>query len=352
MTTGHLDKTDTYQLLAAEGSAFPLLVISGLGRVEWANLAAQEWLESSLESLQRAPFAGHSPLASRLMDLVQQAFDENHALLVTQDDFAGHERFDIHIRTGQQAGVAVVSVFGQMTGKTQGEHDSALGFGRMLAHELKNPLASARGAAQLIQRESDLSGAKELANLIIDDVDRINRLADHWSQVGDIHLGGQETVNLNQVAVEAVESVSRANSQLNSPIQERYDPSLPGLSGDADLLRQAVINLLQNAQEALGDAAGQVIIKTRYDFDSGHRVGTVVTPLVLSVIDDGSGIPEAIRSGVFTPFVTTKPAGEGLGLAFAARIAKLHDGMLDYESQPGQTCFNLRLPISQRSAAT
>jgi two-component system nitrogen regulation sensor histidine kinase GlnL len=349
MTLKPSDKTDAYQILAAEFSAFPVLVISVVGRVEWANLAAQEWLQSSLESLQRTLFSGQSPIAARLMELVCQAVDEKHSLLITQESFEGSERFDLHIRTGFGDGLAVVSVCGQPAAKTQGGHESALGFGKMLAHELKNPLASARGAAQLIQRETDLSGAKDLAALIIDDVDRINRLADHWSQVGDIHLGSEGVVNLNQVAVEAIESVARANSGHTKAISERYDPSLPSLSGDADLLRQAVINLLQNALEALGNLAGHVTVETRFDFDSGHRIGNVTVPLVLSVIDDGPGIPDAIRSGVFTPFVTTKPAGEGLGLAFAARIAKLHAGMLDYESQPGQTRFNLRLPVSQRS---
>jgi two-component system nitrogen regulation sensor histidine kinase GlnL len=342
-------RANAYQLLAAEFSAYPVLVLSVLGRVEWANLAAQEWLDASLESLQRGPFAGHSPVASRLMELVQQAIEEKHILLVTQESFSGSERYDIHIKTGPQDGLAVVSVCGQKPSKPQDGHDSALGFGKMLAHELKNPLASARGAAQLIQRESDLSGAKELAGLVIEDVDRINRLADHWSQVGDIHLGNEKAVNLNQVAVEAVESVTRANSHQSPVIRQSYDPSLPALSGDADMLRQAVINLLQNAQEALGDEVGHVTIETRYDFDSGSRIGDVAVPLVLSVRDDGPGVPDSIRSGVFTPFVTTKPAGEGLGLAFAARIAKLHTGLLDYESQPGKTCFSLRLPISQRS---
>ena len=89
-------------------------------------------------------------------------------------------------------------------------------------------------------------------------------------------------------------------------------------------------------------------VETRFDAGPKSRTGGNPTPLVLSVRDNGPGIPESLGSGIFTPFVTTKPAGEGLGLAFSARIAALHEGQIDFESQPGRTVFNIRLPIAKK----
>lgn len=190
----------------------------------------------------------------------------------------------------------------------------------MLAHELKNPLASVRGAAQLIRRESNLDAAAELAQVIIQDVDRITRLADHWSRVGDIRLGERSEVNLNHLAVSAMDSLIRADASAKAILKDDFDPSLPAVYGDRDLLLQVVLNLLQNALDAVrGTPQPKIRIETRFDTGPRSRTGANPTPLVLVVRDNGPGIPETLGSGIFTPFVTTKPAGEGLGLAFAAR---------------------------------
>jgi two-component system nitrogen regulation sensor histidine kinase GlnL len=121
---------------------------------------------------------------------------------------------------------------------------------------------------------------------------------------------------------------------------------LPDAFGDADLLHQTLVNLLQNALDAVaGRREPKITVSTRFDAGPRSRTGDVATPLLLSVMDNGEGIPATLGTGIFTPFVTTKPAGEGLGLAFSARIMALHDGQLDYESMPGRTVFNLRLPM-------
>lgn len=100
----------------------------------------------------------------------------------------------------------------------------------------------------------------------------------------------------------------------------RFRPSLPAVYGDRDLLLQVVLNLLQNALDAVrGTPQPKIRIETRFDTGPRSRTGANPTPLVLVVRDNGPGIPETLGSGIFTPFVTTKPAGEGLGLAFAAR---------------------------------
>ena len=335
-----------WALGAAEQSAIPILVFTADCRLAWANLQAQEWFGLSLRTLQRTDLRQAFPRGARLLDFIEQAANNRRTVVALGEAVGAGEISDLHARWSEELETVTLSILPHCDTGPQASQAAALGFGRMLAHELKNPLASVRGAAQLIARETDLETAGELARVIVQDVDRITRLADHWSGVGDIQLGTRSAVNLNRLAISATESITRANPAAADIIQERFDPSLPDSFGDPDLLHQTVVNLLQNALDAMPDREGaKITVSTRFDAGPRSRTGDVATPLLLSVMDNGEGIPATLGSGIFTPFVTTKPAGEGLGLAFSARIMALHDGQLDYESVPGRTVFNLRLPI-------
>lgn len=335
--------------LAADQAAIPILVFSAEAQCVWANTQAEEWLGLSVRHMRKARFGVLSATCSHLADIVDQACEAQRTLVALGRMLGASGPFDIHARWSDQHEQLVVSVLPHQSMGAKASEAPALGFGRMLAHELKNPLASVRGAAQLIRRETELDGARDLARLIIQDVDRITRLADHWSRVGDIQLGDRSEINLNLLAVSAMESLNRADPATVGVLREKFDPSLPSIEGDPDLLMQAVLNLLQNAYDAVrSDPAAGIIVETRFDTGPKSRSSGHPTPLVLSVRDNGPGIPETLGPGIFTPFVTTKPAGEGLGLAFAARIAALHDGQIDFESRPGETVFNIRLPIAKK----
>ncbi|WP_203292352.1 two-component system sensor histidine kinase NtrB [Maricaulis parjimensis] len=334
--------------LAAEMAAIPLLQFSQEGAFIWANTQAEEWLGLSKRVMRKGQFGTHSPLCSHLAEIVEQACAARRTVVGLGLALGHGGPFDLHARWADESGSVTLSVLPHRETGARASEAPALGFGRMLAHELKNPLASVRGAAQLIKRENDIDAAAELAHVIIQDVDRITRLADHWSRVGDIRLGELSEINLNRLAVAAMESLARADADAKSILREGFDPSLPNVMGDRDLLLQVVLNLLRNALDALrGQPDARISVETRFDTGPKSRTGANSTPLVLSVRDNGPGIPDTLGSGIFTPFVTTKPAGEGLGLAFAARVAALHDGQLDYESHPGQTVFHLRLPIAR-----
>ncbi|MFW5973963.1 MAG: ATP-binding protein [Natrialbaceae archaeon] len=124
--------------------------------------------------------------------------------------------------------------------------------------------------------------------------------------------------------------------------EEHFDPSIPDAAGDRDLLLQAVLNLLINAAEALGGDGGRVSVSTRYR--SARPGGPAPEArLEIEVLDEGPGVPEALQEAVFNPFVTGKPAGEGLGLALVSRIADLHGGGVEFTSRPGCTVFHLYL---------
>lgn len=338
----------SHPALAAEMAAIPILHFAPDGRFAWANIQAEEWLGLSHQHMRRGAFAAHSPVCAQLAEIVGQAIGAKRTVIALGRALGPGGPFDIHARWSDEPAGLTLSVLPHREPGARASQAPALGFGRMLAHELKNPLASVRGAAQLIRREADIEAAGELAQLIVQDVDRITRLADHWSRVGDIRLGVREPVNLNRLAVAAMDGLARAEPQAAGMLREDFDPSLPMVDGDHDLLLQVVLNLLQNALDAVrGRDGGRIRVETRFDTGPRSRTGANPTPLVLVVRDNGPGIPESLGAGIFTPFVTTKPAGEGLGLAFAARIAALHDGQLDFESEPGRTAFNLRLPIAR-----
>ncbi|MFS2317636.1 two-component system sensor histidine kinase NtrB [Maricaulis sp. D1M11] len=346
---GHLS-AETIQE-AGDLAAFPLLIIDESGEVLWANYAAEEWMGTSLKSLRRGPLRKVSKYGGVVTDIAAQCRKEEGNVVAVEHAAADRESYDIHARWSPDKCFVTISVLPRRM-PASGQGDAARGFARMLAHELKNPLASIRGAAQLIQREDDLAECRGLAVHIIDDADRMTRLTNHWSRMGEVEMTQTGAVNLNELGMAALERLHRARKLDHIEIVKAFDPSLPDAVGDEDLLLQLVLNLLDNAADALTSQQGaRITIETRYDASHRSRASSVYSPLLLSVTDTGPGIPEALQPNLFTPFVTTKANGEGLGLAFAARVAEMHSGQLDYDSESGRTRFNLRLPVFKEEMA-
>ena len=130
---------------------------------------------------------------------------------------------------------------------------------------------------------------------------------------------------------------------------ERYDPSLPPVYGNRDQLIQIFLNLVKNAAEAAPKENGEIVIATA--FQQGIRLavpGTesrIALPLVVSVQDNGEGIPEELRRQIFDPFITTKLGGSGLGLALVAKLIGEHGGVINLDSKPRRTVFRVMLPV-------
>jgi len=209
---------------------------------------------------------------------------------------------------------------------------------RGFAHEVKNPLAGLRGAAQLLQRRVDDERLRSLAGLVIAEADRLAALANRLlRQGGAAQLG---PVNIH----EQLERLSDLLLAEPSPpaLRHDYDPSLPDAYGDADRLLQLLLNLARNAIEA---GARTVTLRTRAE--PGVRLGDRVARMALrvDVIDDGPGIPSDLRETLFEPLVSGRADGSGLGLALAREIARDHGGELRFASRPGETVFSLYLPM-------
>lgn len=210
---------------------------------------------------------------------------------------------------------------------------------RNLAHEIKNPLSGLRGAAQLLASEVD-SPLRDYTDIIIFEADRLRSLVDQL--LGPHRPAQRQLLNIHEV-LERVRLLVEASAGAGVRVERDYDPSLPDLVAAPDQLTQALLNITQNAVEAL---QGHGCLRLRSRALSQHTVKGQRHRLVLKieVIDDGPGVPAELRDRLFLPLVTGKATGTGLGLSIAQTLVQQHGGQIDYHSRPGETVFSLYLP--------
>lgn len=212
---------------------------------------------------------------------------------------------------------------------------------RGLAHEIKNPLGGLRGAAQLLEREITDDALKEFTHIIISEADRLRSLLDRM--LGPTNLPSIEAVNIHHV-LEHVRELVQVEAGERLQIQQDYDPSLPDLQADRDMLIQAVLNIVRNAAQSLAND-GKITLRTRIrrNFNIGSRKHRLVARI--EVIDNGPGIEEALRKQIFYPMITGRSDGTGLGLSIAQALVSRHQGLIECSSEPGKTVFTILLPL-------
>ena len=210
---------------------------------------------------------------------------------------------------------------------------------RGLAHEIKNPLGGLRGAAQLLAKELANVELKEYTRVITGEADRLTRLVDRM--LGPNNVMETKIINIHQV-LEHVRSLVDAEGYSGLVIRQQYDPSIPELSADYELLVQAVLNLVRNAAQA---GADQIVLRTRTQrqFTIAQRCYKLV--IRIEVIDNGPGIPIDMQETIFYPMITGRADGTGLGLSIAQSMVNQHKGIIEFVSEPGQTKFTIFLPL-------
>ncbi len=218
---------------------------------------------------------------------------------------------------------------------------------RNLAHEVKNPLGGIRGAAQLLAMEIGSPELAEYTTVIIHEADRLQSLVDRLlAPHRRPHLVGD--VNIHEVC-ERVRSLVLAEFPRGLRIVRDYDISLPEFRGDREQLIQAVLNIVRNAAEALGErmAAGDARIELRTRISRQVTIGKQRFRLALElhVQDNGPGVPEALQERIFHPLVSGREGGSGLGLTLAQTFVQHHRGTIACASEPGRTVFTITIPL-------
>jgi len=216
---------------------------------------------------------------------------------------------------------------------------------RGLAHEIRNPLGGLRGAAQLLERELADEGLREYTQVIVREADRLQSLLDRM--LGPRTAPSRRPINIHEVT-EHVHALLAAEAPPGVRVEKDYDPSIPPLSADPELLIQALLNVARNAVQAVR-GEGKVVLRTRVhrQYTIGQQRHRLVARI--DVCDDGPGVPEALREHVFYPLVTGRDEGIGLGLSIAQSIVHRHGGLIECESEPGDTTFSLILPVEERA---
>ena len=330
--------------------ATPVARLGPDGRVHTCNTAFASWLGVSVRRLQGQALDSLDVEDGRLSALLVRLPDDGESLRVHRARLAfpgGAEHFaQLWLRRDGDGGVQIEA---HPTDEFPGQ-DPATALPaaltaalKGLAHEIRNPLAGLKGAAQLLGRRAnqrvDNEDERELIGLIGSEVDRLAALVERLMNPAP----PREFAPLNIHSVlERVRQLADAEAAWSIKLVRDYDPSLPEIEGDADRLSQSLWNLVRNALES---GASTVSLRTRAEYnvligDQPHRLAVRV-----EIADNGRGVPEDLAERIFLPLVSGRAEGTGLGLPLAQQVAREHGGSLSYRSRPGHTVFTLLIPV-------
>lgn len=212
---------------------------------------------------------------------------------------------------------------------------------RSIAHEIKNPLGGIKGAAQLLNLEID-NKYKEYTDIIISEVDRLKDYIDKMNSSN--HLPDFKKVNIHKI----IEKIIKILGIKKLNYKKNYDPSIPLLFIDENMVIQSLLNIIKNSHEAI-TKNGLIEIKTRVD--RNYTINSIRHKLVcvISIIDNGIGISDDIKNKLFLPLITDKDSGNGLGLSISQRLISINKGIIIYDEDTEKTTFKIILPISDNN---
>jgi len=208
-----------------------------------------------------------------------------------------------------------------------------------LAHEIRNPLGSIKGAAQYLQSEVESDESRKLLDVIVEEVDRLNGVVSQFLDYAKPYRLNLRAQDINPVIEKAVSVIRANNLSERIVIETDLNPALPLVDVDAEQMIQVIINIAFNAIEAMPEGGTLMFRTSRIDSEKGEAIG-------ISIRDTGRGIRKEELRNIFKPFFTTRERGIGLGLALCQRIIKKHGGYIRVKSIPGQgSIFYIRIGV-------
>ena len=341
---------------------FPVFMLDENDRFLWLNHAAEGFFHSSQAmlvpmqmsellisdspffSLVRRARQSERPVSDKSLRLISPKFGvRNAAIQVTP--------LPVSENVDERGAVLVTLQEQGLTDKLAAQNtvkSAALSMSKMtslLAHEVKNPLAGIKGAAQLLETEIP-EESRELSSMIVTEADRITALLNRIENLSSDMPVQLKDVNIHEILDHCIR-ITTASFGRHLDIKCHYDPSLPNIDADPDLLVQCFLNLFKNASEVTDDK-GILKLTTSYNLSrylSTSQSFQVHLPLQIEIEDNGSGIPEELQDYIFEPFISGKQSGSGLGLAMVASVVADHGGAISVDTSPAGTCFTVNLPI-------
>ena len=341
---------------------FPVFMLDGNERFLWLNHAAEGFFHSSQAmlvpmqmsellisdspffSLVRRARQSERPVSDKSLRLISPKFGvRNAAIQVTP--------LPVSENVDERGAVLVTLQEQGLTDKLAAQNtvkSAALSMSKMtslLAHEVKNPLAGIKGAAQLLETEIP-EESRELSSMIVTESDRITALLNRIENLSSDMPVQLKDVNIHEILDHCIR-ITKASFGRHLDIKCHYDPSLPNIDADPDLLVQCFLNLFKNVSEVTDDK-GILTLTTSYNLSrylSTSQSFQVHLPLQIEIEDNGSGIPEELQDYIFEPFISGKQSGSGLGLAMVASVVADHGGAISVDTSPAGTCFTVNLPI-------
>ena len=357
MTAELNSKSDPMSEIVLGNLSTAILVINDQHKIVFANQAAETLLEESATQMTGQCLVDLIINGEELVAIVSEAGATNKTftrrkmqlLLPGKDNFTADVTvtplldevqtlielipMDRYLRIDRDAAI-------------QEHYDVTRQMVRGLAHEIKNPLGGIKGSAELLARELPDESLEEYTDIIIEETNRLTSLLDRM--LGPNTLAQKTPISIHQVLERTAKLVELESR--NMTVIRDYDPSIPELLIDPELMLQAVLNVARNAMQILETTPHPTLtfttrIERQFTINSQrHKVVVRV-----EIKDNGPGIPPDIQEQLFYPMISRRPGGTGLGLTFAQSIIAQHDGMIEFESEPGDTTFSIIIPLEQNN---
>ena len=372
----HITPTLADQLTSA------VLVLDANLNVCYANAAADAVFSGSSRRLIGAPIDSHLRYSSFDMNLLRSVANHQQSIADSDVSWVFHDGKAITVELNASVAhfpdlrnsvlleVRQVDLIRRINQEQAQQHqrEAAQQLVRGLAHEIKNPLGGIRGAAQLLHSELASAEQREFTQLIMAQSDRLRNLVDRL--LGPNRPSARSPQNIHAILQRVLDVVQlelrRSEPVCNVVISKDYDPSLPDLYISGDQIEQVLLNLVQNAIDALrtedalrtdsNQSAGaehepaaeqvekQLVIRTRVSHQETIYGKRYRQCALISVQDNGPGVAADLKDTLFYPLVTGRAGGTGLGLSIAQSLVHQHAGKIEVSSRPGHTEFTVVLP--------